>query len=56
MTRSFQKENNFGGSKIDNAVCLPNIVGGTLHGDDEEDTDLVVSSKCDQTDNWQDSV
>ena len=27
-TRSFQKKDNCGGSNIDNAVCLPNMVGG----------------------------
>ena len=32
-TKSIQKEDNFGSSNVDNAVCLPNTVGGTLRGD-----------------------
>ena len=46
-TRSTQKEDNFVGSNVDNAVCSPNMVGGTLHGDDKGDTVLGVSSMCD---------
>ena len=29
---------------VDNAVCLPNMVEGTLRGDDKKDTILGVSS------------
>ena len=46
-TRSIQKEDNFVGSNFDNAVCLPNMVGGILRGDDKKDTVLGVSSKRD---------
>ena len=47
--RSIQKEDNFGGSNIDNDVCLPNMVGGTIRGNDKENTVLGVPSKCNQT-------
>ena len=30
-----------------NVICLPNMVGGTLHGHEKEITDLGVSSKLD---------
>ena len=46
-TISIQKEDNFGSSNVDNAVCLPNIVEGTLREDDRENTVLGVSLKCD---------
>ena len=39
----------FGGNNINNTVCLPNKLGGTLRGDNKEDTVLGVSSKCHQT-------
>ena len=38
-------------NNIDNAVCMLNMIGGTLRGDDKENTVLGVPSKCDQTDN-----
>ena len=43
-TRSIQKEDNFDGSNVDNAIYLPNMVRGTLSGDDKEDPVLSVSS------------
>ena len=47
MTRTIQTEDNLDGNNIDNAVCLPNVDGGTLLMDDKEDTVLGVSSKRD---------
>ena len=46
-TCSIQKKDNFGGSNVDNAVCLPNMVGGALRWGDKEDIVLGVSSKRD---------
>ena len=38
-------------------VCLPDMVGGILHENDEKETVLGVSSKRDYIDKWlQDSV
>ena len=52
-----QKKDNFGSNNIYNAVCLPNMVGGTNRGDDKENAVLGVPSKCDQTEKWlQDSA
>ena len=53
----FKRRIIFFGSNIDNIVCFPNMVGGTLSGDDKENTVLGVPSKRDQTDKrLQDSV
>ena len=41
---AIRKEDNLGDSNVDNAVCLPNLVGGK---DDKQNTVLGISLKSD---------
>ena len=46
MTPNIGRPSPFKRRIISNVICLPNMVGGILHGDDENESVLCVSPKC----------